>query len=273
MSFRGDVALITGAASGMGQLSAWRLAGEGVKVAALDVDEDGLAHTAQRAPSITTFPCDVADFDEVERIVKQVEADLGPVDRVVNAAAIAPTAPLLDQPVDQIRRMMDINYMGVVNVTKAALPAMLKRGHGDLIQFASLAGWLPAHHFGAYSATKFAVVAFSEVLFHENGDQGVRMVCVCPPIVDTPLLEQVGQSAGKLMEASGTIRPEVVLDAIEAGLDKGEFFVFPGPGTKSVWRMRRLIPSVLWKQLEGLEAGTGAGPLSKLTRQRPSGGG
>jgi NAD(P)-dependent dehydrogenase (short-subunit alcohol dehydrogenase family) len=264
MAFRGDIALITGAASGMGQLAAWRLAAEGITVAALDVDEDGLDQTSAKAPSIRAFPCDVSDWERVGEVVSKVEANLGPIDRVVSAAAIAPTERLLDQPVEAIRRMTEINYLGSVYVAKATLPAMLERGRGDWIQFASLAGWVPALYFGAYSATKHAVVAFSEILYHENKDRGVRMACVCPPIVDTPLLSQVGQSAGALMEASGQIQPEQVLDAIELSLDKGEFFVFPGKGTRTVQRVRRFVPDALWKGFHDIEAGKGAGPLSFL---------
>jgi NAD(P)-dependent dehydrogenase (short-subunit alcohol dehydrogenase family) len=254
MTFRGNVALVTGAASGMGQLSAWRLAADGVRVAALDVNEGGLSATARRAPSVQPYVCDVSKWDDVEQVVAQVEADLGPIDRVVNAAAIAPTANLLEQSVDEIRRLTEINYLGSVHVVKATLPLMIERGHGDLIQFASPAGWLPSQHFGAYSATKFAVVAFSETLYYENKGSGVRICCVCPPIVDTPLLEQVRRGAQKLLDASPPIQPETVLDAIERGLDRGHFFVYPGPATRVIVLLRRWFPGVLWKRLEALEA-------------------
>jgi NAD(P)-dependent dehydrogenase (short-subunit alcohol dehydrogenase family) len=257
MSFRGNVALITGAASGMGQLSAWRLAAEGVKVAALDVDEDGLDRTARRAPSIVPMVCDVRDWAAVQQAVAHVEHELGPIDRVVNAAAIAPTAPLLEQPVDTIKRLMDINYLGTVHVTKASVPAMLSRGSGDLINYASLAGWLPSPGFGAYSATKFAVVAFTETLAHEIEGRGVRVACVCPPIVDTPLLEQVGQGAQDLLDSMKAIRPEQVLDAIEVSIDKGELFVWPTFETRIAQFVRRVAPSLLWKRMAQVKAQAG----------------
>jgi NAD(P)-dependent dehydrogenase (short-subunit alcohol dehydrogenase family) len=253
MAFRGKVALITGAASGMGQLSAWRLAAGGAQVAAIDVDEGGLAATERRAPSVHAYRCDVSDAAAVQQVVDRVEAELGPIDRVVNAAAIAPTAPLLEQPVEEIRRLTEINYLGSVYVTRAALPAMIERGSGDLVQYASLAGWLPSPYFGAYSATKFAVVAFSEVLYHENLGSGVRMVCVCPPLVDTPLLEQVARRADHMLSASTTISPHAVLDAVEAGLEKGEFFVYPGPGTRLIVLLRRVLPGLLWQRLHQVD--------------------
>lgn len=254
MTFRGNVALITGAASGMGQLSAWRLAAEGVKVAAIDVDEAGLERTARRAPSIHPMVCDVSDWEAVQQCVARVEADLGGIDRVTNAAAIAPSGSLLDQPVETIRKLMDVNYLGTVHVTRAALPAMLERGHGDLVNYASLAGWLPSPGLGAYSATKFAVVAFTETLAHEIAGRGVRVACVCPPIVDTPLLDQVQEGALALIEAEKPIAPEVVLDAVEVGIDRGQLFVFPTGRTRAAWIVRRLAPSVLWQRMDQITA-------------------
>lgn len=257
MTFRGQVALITGAASGMGQLSAWRLAAAGVTVAALDVDEAGLERTAARAPSVTPLVCDVRDWEAVRQAVAHVEDTLGPIDRVTNAAAIAPTAPLLEQPVEAIRAMMDINYLGTVHVTKAALPAMVERGRGDLVNYASLAGWLPSLGFGGYSATKFAVVAFTETLAHEIAGSGVRVACVCPPIVDTPLLDQVKEGAAELVASQRAIAPEVVLDAVEAGLDRGTLFVFPTAATKATVWVRKLLPELVWKRMAQLTASAG----------------
>lgn len=253
MGFTGRVALVTGAGSGMGQLSAWRLGAAGVAVAALDVDEEGLARTTRHAPMITAHPCDVTDEARVLEVVDDVRGSLGPIDRVVNAAAIAPTGPLLEQPAARINRAMAVNYGGLVNVTLATLPAMIERGRGDLVQFGSLAGWLPSPEFGAYSATKAAVVSFSETLFHENRGSGVRFVCVCPPVVDTPLLDQVDGGGPKGFDQVPRLAPEVVLDAIEAALDAGRFLAFPGRGTPSLWRARRFVPDLLWSRIHAMQ--------------------
>src|SRR5215510_9990696 len=104
------VALITGAASGMGRLTAQRLGRGGCRVAALDVNEVGLAETAHASANIQRFPVDVTDAKEVEQVVERVEAELGPIDRVHNAAAIMPTGFLMDQDSALIQRIMEINY-------------------------------------------------------------------------------------------------------------------------------------------------------------------
>jgi NAD(P)-dependent dehydrogenase (short-subunit alcohol dehydrogenase family) len=252
MAFRGEVALVTGAASGMGRLAAQRLAAAGARVAALDVNEEGLRQTAAGHPGIRLFAVDVRNGSMVDAAVAEVERALGPLERVVNAAAILPTRLLLEQPREEILRIMEINYGGTVNVTLAALPGMVARGRGDLINFASLAGWIPSPHFGAYDASKFAVVAFSEVLAHENRKSGVRFACVCPPPVATPLLDQA-LSRPKLLEESPRLRPEQVLDAVERALERGRLFVFPGRGSALAWRLRRFAPGLVWRRLNRLE--------------------
>jgi len=249
MAFRGRVALVTGAASGMGRLAAERLAAQGARVAALDVAEEPLRALAAAHQTVRAWPCDVADAGAVAQVVKEAEAELGPLDRVANAAAIAPSGLLAEQDAEEIVRLMRINYGGTVNVTRAALPGMLERRRGDLVNFGSLAGWLPSPYLGAYSATKFAVNVFSEVLHHENRGRGVRILCVCPPVVETPMLEQLRGRAREMVAASPRIQPAEVLDAIEAGLEAGRLWVFPGKGTAAAWRVRRLAPGLIWRRL------------------------
>jgi len=248
----GRVAFITGAASGMGRLAAQRFGRGGCRVAALDVNEVGLAETAHASPSIQRFVVDVTDAKEVEQTIERVEAELGPIDRVFNAAAIMPTGLLLDQDSALIQQIMEINYGGTVNVCQAVLPRMLSRGRGELVNFASIAGWVPAPHFGAYNASKFAVVAYTEVLYHENRGRGVRFACVCPPPVATPLLAQA-KSKPKTLETMPPIPPERVLDAVERGLERGRLMIYPDFASALAVRLRRFFPNLVWSSVRRIE--------------------
>ena len=252
MAFHGKVALVTGAASGMGRLAARRLASGGAAVAALDVNETGLRETRGDDARIQAYPTDVTDARAIADTVRRIESELGPIDRVMNAAAIMPTDRLLAQDADLVNRIMAINYGGTVNVTYAVLPGMIERRSGDLVNFASVAGWMPALHFGAYNASKFAVVAFTEVLAHESRGSGVRFACVCPPPVATPLLDQA-KSQPKVLSQLPPIQPETVLDAIERDLERGKLMVYPDRNAAiTVW-LRRHLPGLLWRNIHRVE--------------------
>lgn len=254
MAYAGKVALITGAGSGMGRVAARLFSKGGAKVAALDINETGLRETAEGHPGITPFRVDVTDGNAVENTVKTVETQLGPIDRVVNAAAIMPCGQILKMDSDTILRMMNINYGGLVHVSKATLPRMLERGKGDFISFSSMAGIIPIMKMGGYTATKFAVSAYTEVLYHENRNRGVRFACVCPPSVATPLLDQGRQTDWpKMLDGEKPLAPEEVIAAVETGLEKGEFWIYPSKPARIGVLVRRLFPSLIWKQVHQVE--------------------
>jgi NAD(P)-dependent dehydrogenase (short-subunit alcohol dehydrogenase family) len=249
----GKVLFITGAGSGMGQMAAKRALAAGWSVAALDVDRAGLDLLGDSA-QLLKIVVDVAVSPAVQRAVEQTEEQLGPIDRVTNAAAIMPLGLLAEQRLEVIHKIMAINYGGLVNVTKAALPRMLARRRGEFVSFSSMAGLWPILYFGGYSAAKHAVVAFTEVLYHENRDSGVRFACVCPPTVATPLLKQAKDTVWpKILDVFPPISPESVLDEIERSLTHGRFWVFPGPLSALVWRVRRWVPGLLWWRVHKVE--------------------
>ncbi|MEZ5167487.1 MAG: SDR family NAD(P)-dependent oxidoreductase [Acidimicrobiales bacterium] len=246
MGYTGSVALVTGAGSGMGARAARRLAATGAKVAALDLNAEGLAETARGYETITTFAVDVTDAAAVASIVRQVEADLGPIDRVVSAAGIMPTGRLLEMDTALIHKITTVNFGGTVNVVKAAMPPMLERRRGEVVIFGSMSGLIPGVLMGAYNASKAAVIAFAEVLVHENRDSGVDVVCVCPPLVDTPLLAAEKAAVGTLKNRKA-LSPDQVLDAVESGLERGRFLVFADRQSKVGSWVRRLAPGVVWR--------------------------
>ena len=245
---------ITGAGSGMGQMAARLFAEQGFSVAALDVNEKGLLETAENHQNIRTFNTDVTDYDAVVSVVDETEAKLGPIKRVYNAAAIMPLGKVVDQDIEIFHRVMDINYKGVVNVSKAVMPRLLERNEGELVNFASLAGWMPILYMAAYNASKFAVVAFTEVLAHEHTDSNVKVLCVCPPPVKTPLLNQARDTVWpKVFDQTDAIEPQDVLAAIERAIARDELFVFPGKKTRMAQRMRRWFPNLIWKNVHQTE--------------------
>jgi NADP-dependent 3-hydroxy acid dehydrogenase YdfG len=255
MSESNKLVVITGGGSGMGREAARRFAASGSTVALFDVNIEGMEETAAGFDNVHSWSVDVTDFDAVCAAVKDAEEKHGPVERLYNCAAIMPFGILTEQDNGIIHKQMAINYGGLVNITQAVLPGMLERGRGDFVSFASMAGWIPMLKTGAYTATKFAVRAFTETLYHENINSGIRFACVCPPAVATPLLKQGKESDWpKMLEDQGTpIEPKEVIDAIEGCLNKGKFFVFPTRDAKIGAFMRRLFPSLIWKQVHQVE--------------------
>ena len=248
MSFRGQVAVITGGGSGMGQAWARRLAKDGATVAILDVNEAGMAETAASASNIKPYVVDITDADAVANVFADIEASLGPVDRVANAAAIMPFGRLLEEDPKLTTRVMTINYGGLVNVATAALPKMIERGSGDFVSFSSMTGIVPGLLMGAYASSKAAVQFYTEILYHENRNSGLRFCCVCPPAVKTALWQQAEATVVPKLPSKGeTLMPDVVIDEIERCLDKGKLFAYPGKKTQLGVVMRRLFPQLIWR--------------------------
>lgn len=250
MAFEPKVALVTGGASGMGRLTALGLARRGIKVAILDMNDEGLKATAEESANIQAFKCDVSDLKQVREVVEEVEASLGPIDRLTHCAAIMPTGPLASMPVDLITKMMAINYNGTVHLTKVMLPKMQERKRGQIILYGSIAGYVMAPEMGAYNATKAATNAFAEVLIHENRGGDVQLMVVHPPMVNTPLIDQAADTKNirESREQGRMAAPETIVAAVEKAIDKGNVeFLYPGAEAKILTWLRRFFPGLLWR--------------------------
>ncbi len=251
MDVSGKVALVTGGASGLGQIYARRLAGRGARVAIFDVNQQGLEATAGGSDNITAFRCDISRREDVEDKVAQVAAELGPIDLLVHAAAIMPTHLLAEHDHEDMERLFRINYFGTVYMSRAVLPAMTARGSGRIINFGSVAGYALAPKMGAYCATKAAMNAYTEVLQNEIRGTGVRVHLVCPPAVNTPLIDQsIDTDAPRsLLESKqkGTLAdPEKIISAIEKGIAKDRDIIYPGEA-KLLYLWHALAPKLWWK--------------------------
>jgi NAD(P)-dependent dehydrogenase (short-subunit alcohol dehydrogenase family) len=257
IDMQGKVALVTGGASGMGQICARRLAGQGAKVAIFDVNEQGLADTAAESDNITAFRCDISSLEDVETRVAEVIATLGPIDLLVHAAALMPGYLLSEHSHEGMERLFRINYFGTTYMVRAVLPGMTERGSGRIIVFGSIAGIALVPKMGAYCATKAAVNAYMEVLQNEIRGTGVRAHLVCPPAVNTPLVDQTIETdtPGSIVEAKKSGRladPEKMIDAIEKGVRKDRDIIYPQEA-RLLYLWRALFPKLWWKTVMNFE--------------------
>ena len=188
MDFSDKVALVTGAAVGIGRATAMLFAANGAKVAAVDVNEEALfkLKTSGDFPdgSIETFTCDVSKENEVSATAKKVTETFGKVDILVNNAAVWRCCnSFLEVSNDEWRRYFDINVMGTVNFTKAVLPGMIERRFGRIINVSSVAGVFGNANMAHYSATKGAINALTSALAKEYAEYGITVNATAPGTV------------------------------------------------------------------------------------------
>ncbi|MFE4371013.1 2,3-dihydro-2,3-dihydroxybenzoate dehydrogenase [Streptomyces sp. NPDC056835] len=215
------VALITGAAGGIGAAVARALGGRGATVAAVDRDADGLLRTVQKltADGMTAegFPADITDRAEVAALVDSVEQRLGPVDFLVNAAGVlhlAEARHLTDQDWDAT---FAVNATGVFVMSRAVVNRMVPRGRGAIVTVASNAAGTARTRMAAYAASKAAATTFTKCLGLEVARHGIRCNLVAPGSTDTPMLSSMWQDgSGRVATIAG--RP----DAYKVGIPLGK---------------------------------------------------
>jgi len=183
-------ALVTGAASGIGRATAILLAGRGAAVACLDVNADGLAETAaaigERALPI---PCDVTDLAAVEAAVSQAAADLGGLDAVANVAGVGDfTGDVAEIAPEEWARVLAINLTGPFHVSRAAIPHLRAAGGGAIVNVSSQFGLVGCLASPAYCASKAGLIGLTRAMAIDHTEEGIRVNCVCPGPVDTPML-------------------------------------------------------------------------------------
>jgi len=190
----GRVALVTGAASGIGAACALRFAEEGARVAGLDrvVPEGGdFARARELAPASCFERADVCDEARVRESVAAVSEALGPIDILVNAAGIAGGGPVHQLEAEAWDRVVDVNLKGCFLVSKHVLPAMLERRRGSIIHIASVEGLEGIAGGSAYNASKGGLILLTRNMAIDYGRMGVRVNAICPGFVETPLLRSV----------------------------------------------------------------------------------
>lgn len=264
--FTGKVAVVTGAGSGIGQALALELGRSGAKLAISDVDTDGLAQTEQQLTAIgAPVKADRLDVTEREAFISyadDVNNHFGKVNQIYNNAGIAFTGDVEVSQFSDIERVMDVDFWGVVNGTKAFLPHLIASGDGHVVNISSLFGLFSTPGHAAYSAAKFAVRGFTEALCQEMLRAGhpVRVTCVHPGAIKTAIARNgtavdgvdVTDLAAEFDEKVAKTSAEDASRIILHGVRRNKARVLVGAGAKSMDLIVRLTGSGYQRILAGV---------------------
>lgn len=268
--FAEKIAFVTGGSSGIGLEIARQLAQQGAHVwlvarrperleEALELVRAAQANPAQRCGM---FAADVGDINQAQAAVEHVIDEIGLPDLVVNSAGFARPGYFVEQELDFLHTMMDVNFWGTLYVTRAVLPGMIARGSGHIVNIASESGFLGLMGYVGYTASKFAVVGFSDALRAELKRSGVRLSIVYPSDVDTPQLEYESRYRTPEVHALAPLRsvtsPQAITKAILNGVAHGRYMILPNFDSWSMYFLTRilgraiypvfdLITDLLWK--------------------------
>ncbi|MER6393831.1 SDR family oxidoreductase [Streptomyces sp. NPDC059382] len=255
--FAGKVVVVTGAGSGIGRALALRLADLGVDLALCDIDVDGAEATAVRCEAkgvgVKVDRLDVTEREAVLAYADEVRAHFGRVNQIYNNAGIAFYGEVARESFKDIERVLDVNFWGVVNMTKAFLPHLIESGDGHVVNVSSLFGLITYPGQSAYNASKFAVRGFTECLRQEMllARHPVRVTCVHPGGIKTAVARNATAAAG--LDAAGIARafdrrlalhsPEMAAETIVEGVARGRARVLVGAEAKALDLLGRVSPT------------------------------
>ena len=271
MEIRNKVAVVTGAASGIGRAVAMRFAQDGARgVVVADLDLAGAQAVAGEIGEVgaraLAVRCDVSVEADIQALVAAAREQFGQVDIYISNAGILgrPGGFELDDALWD--KMWQVHGMAHVWAARAVVPDMVARGEGYFLSTASAAGLLTQIGSAQYSVSKHAAVAFSEWLSVTYGDRGVRVSCLCPMGVNTPLLTgaapdvdpEAGRQATSAVKAAGAVlEPEEVADVVVDALGEERFLVLPHPEVLEFWRRKSADPDRWLAGMRRLQAAIG----------------
>ena len=200
------IALVTGAAGGLGLAVAERLAKDGFRIALIDVDQNGVQASAAGIPDARGYGCDITNEDEVTRTLKQLVSDFGEYpDVLVNNAGIVRFGDFLEQSVENFRKVVDVNLVGTFVMSREVGKAMAARGSGAIVNVTSLNAFAPSPDTGAYPATKAAIAKMTEQMALSLGPRGVRVNAVAPGFINAGMSSPVYEDPKTLTERGSNV--------------------------------------------------------------------
>ena len=251
-----ETVVITGATSGVGRALARRFAEEGARIGLLARGEEGLEGAASDVQALggtaMAIPTDVAEHDQVEDAAARIERELGPIDVWVNNAMTTVFAFVKHISSDEFRRVMDVNYLGTVNGTLAALRRFLPRDRGSIVQVGSALAYRSIPLQAAYCASKHAIEGFSQSLRCELLHDGshVRLCIVQLPGLNTPQFDHCeSRMPKKAQPVAPLYQPEVAAEAIVWAANHDRREVWVGGSTVGTILANRLAPGLLDRYL------------------------
>lgn len=215
----GKVAVITGASKGIGRATALRLARDGVRTVLAATDGDALKNLKREIEALgqpaLLQRCDVTRRQDCEALVQHAREQFDRIDILVNNAGIGYSGKVVDSDPDEVEWMVRVNILGVYQMARAVLPGMIAQKQGDIVNIGSVAGLKFSPNFAMYSATKFAVRAFSEGLRNEVQPHDIRVTTVHPGMVDTHFFDSFSRGGMRMPVDMGDIlRPDDIAEAI-----------------------------------------------------------
>jgi NAD(P)-dependent dehydrogenase (short-subunit alcohol dehydrogenase family) len=242
------VAVVTGAANGCGRAIALELARAGMHVVVSDFDGEGARRTAaeivamgRRSHAVET---DVRQMSEIEHLLEETLSALGACHLMVNNAGVFHASPLLEMPVEQWQRVVDTNLWGVIHGSRIFGVHFARQGEGHIVNTASAAGLFPTPGMGAYSTTKFAIVAFSLQLRWELAARGVGVTVLCPGTMKTGIAKAKGVGLEHI-DVDALVRraplPEALAIKATRAIRKNRAMVRFGPDSY-LYSLLRLLP-------------------------------
>jgi 3-dehydrosphinganine reductase len=259
MDYAGKVVLITGGSSGIGLALASELAARSAFVCLAARHADQLQAALANLPvreqgGKLAFPVDVSQPEEVAELVEKVTLEAGVPDIVINSAGVAHPGYVQELGLDIYHWMMDVNYYGTLHVVKAVLPAMLKRGSGYIVNIGSGASRIGVFGYTAYSASKFAVAGFTDVLRMELKPHGIQVSLVLPTDTDTPQLAYENRykplELKYLLPEMGVVPVDRAARNILKGMDRCQYEIYPDFGGRLIVRVYNLAGAGIYSILD-----------------------